>query len=246
MQHRTEELQAEQFVESYMPRVRLAAVRLHRNLPNHMDIDDLIGAGMIGLLQAAQRFDGARGVDFGAYAAHRIRGAMLDSLRDGDWASRDLRKSSKAMQRASHKVSCKLGRAASIDEVSREMNITDEQLLNLQAKLHSVELLSLDAPQTSADESESLSETIAANDPDPFDQYEGLEVKALLTKVIQELPPRDRLVLELYYYEELTMKEVGQVLGIDESRVSQIHVVLLRQLRSRVCQILRRETTCQS
>lgn len=221
-------------LQDYLPQVRQIAAQLRRRLPHHVEMDDLVSAGTLGLLQATQRFDAGRQVAFGAYATHRIRGAMIDSLRETDSVPRDLRKSERAMEEAARQASNRLGRRADENEIALQLNIDLGDLHALQARLHKLELISLDAPVQFGETSVCVADQLGSEEPSPFEHCARKEAKTMLMDALHELPRRDRLILELYYFEELTMKEIGTILGIDESRVSQIHSTVIKQLRIHV------------
>lgn len=228
----------EELLQTYLPEVRKIALSLRRRLPRHIELDDLVGAGSIGFIQALQRFDAARNANFWAYASRRIRGAMIDSLRASDTGTRHLRRRERDMNQAAWQAGNRLGRVASQQELADQMDTSLDDLQELQARLHKLDTISVDGSILQMDDDDAAADQIASDAPDPFDRCAHTEVKTLLAQVLRELPGRDRTLLQLYYYEELTMKEVGQVLGIDESRVSQIHAVLMRQLRYRVQQLV--------
>jgi RNA polymerase sigma factor FliA len=219
----------EALVESHLPQVKFIAERLAAKLPPSVERDDLIGAGVLGLLDAVDKFDPTRGVQFKTYAELRIRGAMLDCLRSLDWAPRALRQRAREIEAAFLKIEREKGRPAEAEDVARELGISTDQYQSLLQELRGITLLGLDA---NTDEDDQPFPQIA-DDPSqsPFVLYEQAEGRERLIEAIDHLPPRERQVVALYYLEELTMKEVGAVLGITESRVSQLHTQAMLHLR---------------
>lgn len=218
-------------IEAHLPQVRYIAERMLSKLPPSVDRDDLIGAGVLGLLDAVEKYDELRGVQFKTYAETRIRGAMLDSLRELDWSSRSLRARAREIEVASRKIEQEQGRAAEEEELATAlgMNLSDYQ--TLLGDLRGLTLIELDnrdedAPGASAWQ--------LPDHPDrsPLMEYERREARDKLIVAINQLRERERQVVALYYVEELTMKETGAVLGLTESRVSQLHTQALIHLRA--------------
>lgn len=217
-----------------LPQVKFIARRIHDRLPQHVELDDLISAGVIGLMDAMKKYDSAKNVQFKSYAQFRIRGAILDSLRELDWGPRQLRRRARAIQEAHRKLSLELGRAATEQEIAAELGM---QLADYQKLLGELRGLDLGSIQQESEEDgmEELSERIPDDkQEDAFQLLLKSETKEVLTKAIGELCERDRQVLALYYFEELTMKEIGQVMGVVESRISQIHTAAIIQLRAKL------------
>jgi RNA polymerase sigma factor for flagellar operon FliA len=198
-------------------------------------MSDLTQAGVLGLLDAAEKFDQAKGVRFRTYAELRIRGAILDSLRSLDWVPRSLRRQRRELQRAESRLEAKLGRRPTEEELASEMELSVADLDATRERVRRVELASFGAE--SFDRVAAL--TIDPLSPDPHELLERHEIENLLARAIERLPARERLVLTLYYHEELTMKEVGGILGVNESRVSQIHSKAVSRLRLRLRRDLR-------
>ena len=222
----------ERMLMEHMSSVRFIARKIHRTLPRHIEVDDLISAGMVGLLEAFNRFDAARHVQFKSYAQFRVRGAILDWLRTLDWGSRDLRRKARAITEATRVLSQQLGRAPSEQEIANQMSLGLEELQQLIGELKGLELGSLNAEHSKDDEDEELEYVPAPAEEDPFFLCLKAESRQRIIDAIEELPEKERLVLTLYYYEELTMREIGVTLGVVESRVSQIHSGAIRRLRS--------------
>jgi RNA polymerase sigma factor for flagellar operon FliA len=211
--------------------VRFIARKLHQTLPRHVELDDLISAGTLGLMEACNRFDPHRHVQFKSYAQFRIRGAILDWLRTLDWGPRELRRKARAIAESTRALSQQLGRAPSEQEIAGAMGISLEELQQLAGDLRGVELGSLNAERTRDEEDEELEFVPASPDEDPLVRFLASESRRRLIDAIEELPEKERLVLTLYYYEELTMREIGMTLGVVESRVSQIHSAAVKRLR---------------
>jgi RNA polymerase sigma factor for flagellar operon FliA len=222
---------SEESLREHLPMVRFLAIRIRERLPQQVELDDLISAGIVGLLDAFQKFDPAKKVQFRTYAQFRVRGAMLDSLRALDWGPRDLRRKGRAVEEAIRSLSSKLGKAPTEHEVAEEMSLSLEEYQQLLGELSGLELGSLNALPANDDGVEALSLLPSGPEDDPFLRCQTSEMRRLLTNAIAELPERERLVLTLYYYEELTLKEVGATLGVVESRVSQLHSSAMARLR---------------
>lgn len=218
-----------------LPQVRYLARRIHERLPRHVPLEDLVHAGVIGLIDALNKFDSSKHVQFGSYAKFRIRGAILDSLRELDWGPRELRRKARKVEEAHRKLSLELSRAPTENEVAAELGMSLNEFQHLLGELDSLEVGSLRVESPWDGKEEDLCEYLPnAPEDTPFFRCLRSEMKDLLARVVAELPEKERQVLSLYYFEELTMKEVGAVLGIGESRVSQIHSLAVVRLRSRL------------
>jgi RNA polymerase sigma factor for flagellar operon FliA len=225
----------ERILMDQLPQVRYIARRIHERLPRHVPFEDLVHAGVVGLIDALNKFDLSKQVQFSSYAKFRIRGAILDSLRELDWSPRELRRKGRLVDSTYSDLSGKLGRAPTENEIAKEMGLDLSQLQSLLAELDGLELGSLRVEYSSDRKEEDLTDSIPSKPEDtPFFQCLRSEMKQLLTEAISELPEKEQRVLALYYYEELTMKEVGAALGIGESRVSQIHSLAMLRLRARL------------
>jgi RNA polymerase sigma factor for flagellar operon FliA len=216
----------------HLPSVRFIARKIHRTLPRHVELDDLISAGTVGLVEAFNRFDATRHVQFKSYAQFRVRGAILDWLRTLDWGSRDLRRKGRAIAQATQTLTQQFGRVPTETEIADEMALELEELQQIIGELKGLELGSLNADHSRDDDDEELQYVPAPKDEDPFFLCLQAESRQRIIDAIEELPEKERLVLTLYYYEELTMREIGMTLGVVESRVSQIHSGAIRRLRS--------------
>jgi RNA polymerase sigma factor for flagellar operon FliA len=225
----------ERVLMEQLPQVRYIARRIHERLPRHVPLEDLVHAGVVGLIDALSKFDQSKHVQFSSYAKFRIRGAILDSLRELDWSPRELRRKGRMVEQAYNELSGKLGRAPNEAELAKNLGIELRELQSLLAELDGLELGSLRVESSRDGKEEDLTEHVSGSpDETPFFFCLRSEMKHLLTQAIGELAEKEQRVLSLYYYEELTMKEVGEVLGIGESRVSQIHSLAMVRLRSRL------------
>ena len=225
----------ERILLEQLPQVRYLARRIHERLPRHVPLEDLIHAGVVGLIDAPNKFDRSKHVQFGSYAKFRIRGAILDSLREMDWGPRDLRRKARKVEEAHRKLSLELSRAPTENEVAAELGLALKDFQHLLGELDSLEVGSLHVESPWDGKDEDLCDYLPnAPEDTPFFRCLRSEMKELLARVISELPQKEQQVLALYYFEELTMKEVGAALGIGESRVSQIHSLAVVRLRSRL------------
>jgi RNA polymerase sigma factor for flagellar operon FliA len=216
----------------HLPIVRFLARRIHERLPQHVDIDDLFSAGVVGLMDAFAKFDPAKKVQFRSYAQFRIRGAILDSLRTLDWSPRELRRKGRAVEEAIRMLTSRLGRAPSETEVAGELGSTLDSYQQLLGDLKGLEIGTLHLERNEDSGEEELAYVPGRPDEDPLFRCLRGEMEERLTGAIQNLPERERLVMTLYYYEEMTMREIGLALGVVESRVSQIHASAVLHLRS--------------
>jgi RNA polymerase sigma factor for flagellar operon FliA len=227
----------EQILLEQLPQVRYIARRIHERLPQHVPFEDLVHSGVLGLIDALNKFDACKHVQFASYAKHRIRGAILDSLRELDWSPRELRRKARLLEQTHSKLDTALGRSASESEIAEALGISLVDLQQLLTELDGLEITSFSPDPGNDGREEDVSESLPATEEfNPFRQCLDKEMKTLLTKALADLPEREKQVLVLYYYEELTMKEVGAVLGVGESRVSQIHSLAVTRLRSRLQQ----------
>jgi RNA polymerase sigma factor for flagellar operon FliA len=225
----------ERLLLEQLPQVRYIARRIHDRLPSHIPFDDLVQAGILGLMEALHKFDPGKNVELKTYAKHRIQGAILDSLRDLDWSPRPLRKKARQLEQAHQRLRAQFGRPATEPELAIELGMELKELQRLLGDLRGLDLGSLqDEFTVSGQERESLAAPVEGPDQEPFAQCLQGELRDLLSRAVNELQPRERQVLSLYYFEELTMKEVGAVLGVGEARVSQIHSAALVRLRARM------------
>lgn len=227
------EFDPEKLVAEQLPQVRYIARRIHERLPQHVQLEDLVQAGVLGLIDAVHKYDPGKKVQFKSYAKFRIRGAILDSLRELDWSPRDLRRKARQIEEATARVSAKVGRSATDAEIAEELEMGLDEFQQVIAELDGLDLGSLHVESPNDGHEDDLCEYLPG-DPEQSPYFLCLrsEIKQRLAGAISALTEKEQQVLSLYYYEELTMKEVGAVLGIGESRVSQIHTLAMLRLRS--------------
>lgn len=230
-------LSTSEIVSVYTPIVRKIALQCIGRLPACVDLDDLIQAGMIGLLDATQRYKEEPNTQFETYAAQRIRGAMLDELRDSDWAPRRLRQSSRHLETAVHKVEQKLGRTATEHEIAQEMNLPLAKYQALLQDLQGSQLIYYE-DFSPADSEGSFLDNYCSDPHDPLSTLLDESLFAALTDAIRKLPERERLLMSLYYERGLNLREIGHLLELTESRVSQIHSQVIVRLRQRLRQMV--------
>lgn len=227
-------------IMEYSPLIKFVAQKIAIRLPSNIDIDDLISAGVIGLMDAIEKYDQNRDNKFKTYAEFRIRGAILDELRSQDWVPRSIRDKSKLVDKTIAQLEQQFGRVATDEEVAQALNISVEEFHGLLNQVRPVSLLSIDDQQTfsNVDKKSILNLLEGTKLHNPYNQLNLKLVKDIVTKAIEELPERQRLVLSLYYYEDLNLKEIGKVLRVTESRVSQLHAQAVSRLRNRLNQTL--------
>ncbi len=224
----------DQLISEYLPYVKRIVQRLAVHLPSTVDIDDLMNVGVIGLIQAVDRYDPRRDNKFMTYAIFRIKGAVLSELRARDFLSRSNRRKIRELESAYQRLEQKLGREANDKEIAQELGIELEQVYRTK-QMSSISFISLEELGVSSkDEKEKLMSFLANNEDDALNLTKLKELKEALAGAIKQLPEKERLVISLYYLDELTMKETGKVLGITESRVSQIHSQAILHLRSKL------------
>jgi RNA polymerase sigma factor FliA len=228
--------QRDELIVGHLPQIQYIAYRISLKLPAYIEVNDLVSAGILGLLDAIERFDPTRGVKFKTYAELRIRGAILDSLRNLDWAPRSLRKKGKDLEHVCWDLEQRLGRPASDTEVCEEMEISLDKFYELAAKIKNLNMDSFWEPsgQDGDQNSKQLLNVPDASHLDQFFDFHKSEIKSILRTFIDTLPKRERLVVSLYYFDELTMKEIGRNLNVNESRVSQLHTKAIVRLRTKL------------
>jgi RNA polymerase sigma factor FliA len=226
----------EELIQEHFSLVKYLASRLGAKLPPSVEIDDLVSAGVMGLMDAAEKFDPSRGIRFRTYAERRIRGAILDHLRSLDWAPRSLRRRVRAFETAHGRLERDLGRSVTTAEVANFMEIGLDEIHGLAFEVNTLQVTSLQSCLESEDDhgdTRELVEKLADRaEHSPYDVYARAELREHLTTAIGRLPDKERLVVSLYYVDELTMKEIGAVLGVNESRVSQLHTKAISRLRT--------------
>jgi RNA polymerase sigma factor FliA len=215
--------------------VRYLARRIHQHVPSHVSFNDLFHAGILGLIDAVDKFDPHRNVSLKSYARIRIRGAILDSLRQMDWGPRKLRRQARGLERVSRELAGELGHSPSVSEIASRLSLPMMKLQRLLGELAGLGLGSLHVWSEDGTGTEDLGVAFRPEE-DPFEMTFRCEIRHRLGEALSELNEKERKVLGLYYFEELTMKKTGEILGIGESRVSQIHAAALVHLRS--CLIL--------
>ncbi|MGV8910282.1 MAG: FliA/WhiG family RNA polymerase sigma factor [Propionicimonas sp.] len=217
----------------YAPLVKFVAGRIKAGLPNSIDQSDLISDGMFGLFDAIEKFDPARGNKFETYAIQRVRGAIYDRLRTLDWVPRSVRTKMKAVELAHQNLEANLQRSPTDDEVAAESGLTLRELRGVYKRSSSTAVLSLDEHVGHAGSAPTLGDLLTHGQPDgPSENLEDVELKRQLRKAVRELPEKDRIVITLYYFEGLTLSEIGRVLGVTESRACQIHGRANQNLRT--------------
>jgi RNA polymerase sigma factor for flagellar operon FliA len=216
-------------IEAHLPQVKFMAMRLAAKLPPSVELNDLIGAGVLGLLDAVDKYDSTKGVMFKTYAEMRVRGAILDSLRDLDWAPRSMRRRAREVEAAYLQVQ-RSGGHGTEEEVAAVLKLTIAEFQRLLQDIRGLTITGLDDAE---DDHSGLAHQLPADQsPTPLAMYEKAETREYLTGAVDHLSERERQVISLYYVEELTMKEIGAVLGVTESRVSQVHTQAVVHLRS--------------
>lgn len=223
-------------ITEYAPLIRFIAQKIAARLPSNIELDDLISAGVIGLMDAIDKYDPSRDNKFKTYAEFRIRGAILDELRSQDWVPRSIRDKAKALDKLMVQLETELGRAPADEEVARAMNISVDEFYNLINQVKPVSLLPIDqATSFSNTDKKSIMDILEGSKlNNPHSQLNVKYIKEVVAQAIEELPERQRLVLSLYYFEDLNLKEIGQVLRVTESRVSQLHAQAVIRLRSKL------------
>ncbi|HWF38091.1 MAG TPA: FliA/WhiG family RNA polymerase sigma factor [Candidatus Acidoferrales bacterium] len=229
----------EKLLTEHLPEVRYIARRIHERLPVQIPLEDLVHAGVLGLIDAVDKFDRRRDVQLKSYAKFRIRGAILDSLRASDWSPRRLRKQARLVEETARNLSSELGRSPTEIEIAERMGVSLLDLQHLLGELQGLDLGTLEVEVTEEfDESANCTYRPNSSEENPFFQCMQSELKSFLARALDSLEEKERQVMALYYLEELTMKEVGAVLGIGESRVSQLHSLALVRLRERLQELL--------
>ncbi|OHB62007.1 MAG: RNA polymerase subunit sigma-70 [Planctomycetes bacterium RBG_13_46_10] len=221
-------------MEHYRDLVKYCAERLHSKLPDKVELDDLVSAGTFGLMDAINAFDPSRGVKFETYCAPRIRGSILDELRSMDWVPRLVRARAHQLAKVTHSLEMHLGRKPVEEEIAEELNMDVDEFSRLQRDASAVSLVSLNNKYNDSDGEKDISEIDVIKDQkseDPLIEAQKRDLKNLLTK---GLTRAERLIIVLYYYEEMTMKEIGATLDLSESRVSQMHSSIVDRLKAQM------------
>ncbi len=228
----------ERLVLAYSPLVKYVAGKMGAGLPSYVDDADLISYGLTGLISAIERFEPSREIKFETYAMSRIKGSIIDELRSMDWVPRSVRMRAREFERANAKLEHKLHRAPTDQELADELEVTTDELQDHIQQISSSAVIALDELWSVSDSSGgqvSLLDTIEdPNAADPEKSFDAINVKEQIAEAISRLPEREKLVVALYYYENLTLREIGEVLGVTESRVSQLHTKAVLRLKSRL------------
>jgi len=224
----------EQIIKDYVPLVKFVAHRIASRLPSHVELDDLINSGILGLMDAIEKFEPARNIKFKTYAELRVKGAILDGLRDLDWVPRSLRRKKKDIESSYHMLEQQMGRAATDEEVAVHLGVPLEELHKNLDELKGVTLGTF--VEVGEDgEGESIISFVPDPDAeDPHQTFQASEIKEILRDAMEVLPKKEKFVVQLYYFDELTMKEIGTLLNITESRVSQLHTKAMLRLRGKL------------
>jgi RNA polymerase sigma factor FliA len=224
----------EEILEIHMSLVRLVAERIHRRLPPGVDLASLINSGIVGLLEAAQRYDSHRGVAFQTYARYRIQGEIMEYLRSLDWVSRSVRSWGRKMAVARTRLAGRLGREASPGEMASELGVELTEYYRVDQKVSEASLVSLEDITSASEEKwrKTQDDFSMRSSQDPFTSVEGKELVEKLAEAIETLSERERLIVTLYYYEELTLREIGEILSLTEGRICQIHTQAVVRLQN--------------
>jgi RNA polymerase sigma factor for flagellar operon FliA len=230
----------ETFIKQYAPLVKYVAGKVAVGMPHNVEFDDLVGFGVFGLLDAIDKFDPDKNVKFKTYAVTRIRGAIFDELRSIDWVPRSVRQKTREVEEAIGSLEAQLGRTATDQEIAGSLGMDEDEFLKIMMKISGTSILSLNDVWFSGDENDKVSigdsiESPSSLNPDVI--VEKDEIRRVIVDAINELPDKEKKILVLYYYEDLTLKEIGQVLEVTESRVSQLHTKAILRLRAKLTNI---------
>ncbi len=226
----------EEIIREYAPLIKFIAQKIAARLPANIELDDLISAGVIGLMDAIEKYDPTRDNKFKTYAEFRVRGAILDELRSQDWVPRSVREKSKLLERTYSKLENEKGRPPSDEEICEDLNVSQDEYYSMLNQVRSVSLLSYEDLSTFSKTDKRLAMGGGENskNSNPFAEVNTATLKQMIAGAIKDLPEKQRLVLSLYYYEDLNLKEIGRVLDVTESRVSQLHTQAILKLRSKL------------
>jgi RNA polymerase sigma factor for flagellar operon FliA len=230
----------ESFIKQYAPLVKYVAGKVAVGMPHNVEFDDLVGFGVFGLLDAIDKFDPEKNVKFKTYAVTRIRGAIFDELRSIDWVPRSVRQKTREIEETIGSLEAQLGRTVSDQEIASAMGVSEGEFIKTMLKISGTSVLSLNDVWFSGDENDKVSigdsiEAPSSLNPDVIVEKE--EIRRVIVEAINELPDKEKKVLVLYYYEDLTLKEIGQVLEVTESRISQLHTKAILRLRAKLTNI---------
>ncbi len=229
-------------IKQYLPLVKYVAGKLAVGMPQNVEFDDLVSYGVIGLFDAIEKFDPGKHVKFKTYAVTRVRGSIFDQLRQLDWVPRSVRQKTRELEETVRRLEAQLGRAATDQEIAKELGITEAEFEKLVLKISGTTVLSLNDVWYSGEDNDRMSigdsiESPQSRNPDSIVEKE--EMKRVIVEAIGDLPDKEKKVLVLYYYENLTLKEIGAVLGVTESRISQLHTKAIVRLRGRLTSVKR-------
>ncbi|CAN7588044.1 RNA polymerase sigma factor FliA [Acidovorax sp. LjRoot129] len=228
------QLDRDALIRQHVPLVRRIAHHMIAKLPPNVELDDLIQVGMMGLAEALSRYEVAQGVQFETFATQRIRGAMLDELREGDWMSRSSRKSQKDIEHAVHRLEQKLGRSPLESEIADEMGMELSEYQSLLGKVRGTQLVYLEDMTHNDDDDGFLDRHVADGDADPMEMLRDHRLKVSLVNAIKSLPEREQHIMGMYYEHDMNLKEIAAVLGVTESRVCQLHSQSIARLRAKM------------
>ena len=221
-------------IMKYAPLIKYIATRIAARLPMHIEIQDLINSGVLGLMDAIEKFDPEKAVKFETYAEYRIKGAILDSLRALDWVPRSVRKVATMLENTYADLEKKLGRPAHDEEVAEAMDIDIDKLHKLMSRVSHVSMVSLERDSRNSTQTSLMDRLISPDDVTGYDKLDTEELRDVLAESVERLPEKEQTVVALYYYDEMTMKQIGKVLNLTESRVSQIHTKAVLRLRGKL------------
>ena len=230
----TGHLDRDAMLRQYVPLVRRLAQHMIAKLPPNVELDDLIQVGMIGLSEALSRYQASQGVQFETFATQRIRGAMLDELREGDWMSRGSRKSQKEIETAVHKLEQKLGRSPLESEIASALNMSLADYQSLLAKVRGTQLVYLEDISGGDDDESFLDRHAGDAESDPLELLRDQRLRQALVEAIKNLPEREQYIMSMYYEHDMNLKEIAAVLGVTESRVCQLHSQSIARLRAKM------------
>jgi len=227
------DLAGEELIAKYLPLVRFVAEKIHRRLPPGVDLESLIHSGVVGLLEALNRFDPKRGVEFEVYARYRIQGEVMQCLRSLDWVSRSVRSWGRKMESARAKLAGKLVREPTAEEIAKELEIPLENYFRLDQQVNDATLLSLEDLSITSESAWERTQEKFVHDSflDPLSLIEGKDLVEKLAAAVERLPERERMVVTLYFHEELTLREIGEVFDLSEGRICQIFAQAVGRLR---------------
>jgi RNA polymerase sigma factor for flagellar operon FliA len=229
------QLDRDAMIRQYVPLVHRLAHHMIAKLPPNVEVDDLVQVGLIGLAEALSRYEASQGVQFETFATQRIRGAMIDELREGDWMSRGSRKSQKEIERAVHRLEQKLGRPPIESEIASELKMSLPDYQSLLSRVRGTQLVYLeDMAHSNDDEEGFLDRHVADSEADPMAVLKDQRLRQALVQAIKSLPEREQYIMSMYYEKDLNLKEIAQVLGITESRVCQLHSQSIARLRAKM------------